>query len=276
MELSFTFVYRDITENLFQSYRMRIKYWIAILLLLVGGKVCAEESTNLFNAAWRFHRGDVSQAMQEKYVDKLWGMVDCPHDWRITPDSLNSIEAQFDTVGWYRKTFTIAPADTSKNIYLCFERIHGKADIWINGTLLRSTSCSYEPVKIDVTHHLKAPYKLNTLAIRVVNTPNDITFYQGAGITHDVWITKSNRIHLDGWETHIKTLQPSPQRGRRLVDLQVNTLIRNTRTSMENGRLHIRIVDPEGECVFEKPYSVRLTDSTAFTTKITLRNPRRW
>ena len=255
---------------------MRINYWFTILLLFVAGKVCAEESTNLFNAAWRFYRGDVSQAMQEKYVDKHWGMVDCPHDWRIIPDSLNSIDALSDTVGWYRKTFTIAPADTVKNVYLCFERIHGKADVWMNGILLCSTSCSYEPVKIDVTRHLKAPYKLNTLAIRVVNAPKDTTVYHGAGITHDIWISKTNRTHLDRWETQVKTLQTSPQRGRRSVDLQINTLIRHTGVLTENGRLHISIIDPDGECVFEKPYSVRLTDSAAFVTRVTLRNPRRW
>ena len=115
---------------------MRVHYLLLILLLLLGGKVSAEESRNLFNAAWRFHRGDVSRAVQEKYDDSGWRMVDFPHDWRFTPDSLTCIDASSDTVGWYRKTFTIAPADIAKNIYLCFECIHGRADIWMNGALL--------------------------------------------------------------------------------------------------------------------------------------------
>ena len=62
-ELSFTFACRSFTESLFINCRMRINYWFAIFLLFVAGRVCAEESTNLFNAAWRFYRGDVSQAM---------------------------------------------------------------------------------------------------------------------------------------------------------------------------------------------------------------------
>lgn len=250
-------------------------YWLVILWLLLGVEIHADEQ-NSFNNAWRFHRGDIPQAKQPQYIDKHWKMVDFPHDWRLTPDSLNSITTSADTVGWYRKTFTIASADTDKNIYLCFERIHGRADIWMNGTLIHSTSCSYEPVKIDVTRYLQAPYKLNHLAIRVANTANDSILYQGAGITHDAWFIRTDHIHLDAWETQVKTKQVYTRRGNWYADLQIKTQISNTELPKGDGWLRIHIVNSHGESVHDEQRTVTLTDSTAVTTDITLRNPQSW
>ena len=253
---------------------MRRSLWLIILLLSLG-KTYADER-NLFNDAWRFYRGDMPQAIHPEYDDEHWRMVDLPHDWHLTPDSLSSIAASADTVGWYRKTFTIAPSDTARNVYLYFERIHGKAEIWLNDTLIHSTSCSYEPIKIDVTPYLADPYRLNHLAIRVANSPTDSTIYHGAGITHDTWVIRTDRIHLDAWETRVKTNQVYSRRGKWHADLQVSTQIRNTSAAQGEGWLRLLITDPEGSEVYDKQHAILLTDSTTFATKVTLRNPTSW
>lgn len=253
---------------------MRRNLWLIILLLSLG-EMYADER-NLFNDAWRFHRGDTLGAMQTNFHDYHWQMVDLPHDWRLTPDSLNSIPTEADTVGWYRKTFTIQDSDTARNVYLYFERIHGKADIWINDTLIHSTSSSYEPVRIDVTPYLRAPWELNHLAIRVANSPTDNTVYHGAGITHDTWVVRADRILLDTWETQVKTSQVYSRRGKWHADLQVSTQIRNTCASQGEGWLRLHITDPEGSKVYDEQRPIQLTDSTTFATKVTLRNPMSW
>ena len=255
---------------------MRRHLGLVILLCLLGTMAHAEERTRLFNDAWRFHRGDVSEAMLSHYTDEQWRMVELPHDWRLTPDSQNSIEASADTVGWYRKTFTIAPSDTTKRVYLCFERIHGKADIWVNDTLLCRTMCSYEPIKLDVTDYLNAPLERNTLAIRVTVTPKDSTIYCGAGITHDAWLMKPYRTHLDEWATYVKTNRVYSRRGRWHAELALGTLIRHASVLADGHQLHIRIVAPGGECVYDEHRMVLLADSTMFTTKVTLSKPQYW
>lgn len=255
---------------------MRRYFGLFILLCLLSAMTRAEERTQLFNDAWRFHRGDVPEAMQSRYADEHWRMVELPHDWRLTPDSLNEIESSADTVGWYRKTFTIAPSDTARSVYVCFERIHGKADIWVNDTLLYRTTCSYEPIKIDVTHHLNAPLERNTLAIRVSATPKDSATYRGAGITHDTWLMKPYHTHLDDWSSFVKTNRVYSRRGRWHAELALGTLIRHAGVSSDGHQLHIRIVDPEGSCVYDEHYMAPSEDSTAFSTKVTLSKPRSW
>ena len=46
---------------------MRRNLGLIILLLLLGGEMYADER-NLFNDAWRFHRGDTLNAMQSSFI----------------------------------------------------------------------------------------------------------------------------------------------------------------------------------------------------------------
>ena len=256
--------------------RMRIGAGLICLLLMLGTAMHAEERTSLFNEAWRFYRGDVPHAMQIAHADERWPMVDLPHDWRLTPDSLNAIEASSDTVGWYRKTFTILPADTAKRVYICFERIHGKSEIWLNGQQLRHSHCSCEPLKIDVTPHLNAPYENNTLAIRVTCPPADSTLYRGAGITHDTWIVKADRTHVDEWNTSIQTTNVYVKRGRWYADLKLDILMRHISRPVVGGQLLLQVADPDGESVYNARHTALLADSTRLTVGFTLPKPRYW
>lgn len=254
---------------------MRRNFWLVILLLLLGGEIYAVERC-LFNDAWRFHRGDTLSAMQTYFHDKHWQMVDLPHDWRLTSDSLNIIDTESDTVGWYRKTFTIEDSDTARNVYLCFERIHGKSDIWINGHLVHHTSCSYQPVLIDVTPYLRAPWESNTIAIRVSAAPWSDADYRGAGITHDTWLMKTNRLHFSDWDTQMQTTREYRKRGDWYADLNLSTIIRNAATATD-GDIEVVITNPDKKEVFKALYPVvNIMDSTTFTANISLKNPQNW
>ena len=255
---------------------MRIRVGLICLLLMLGMVARAEERTNLFNEAWRFYRGDASQAMQMSYADERWQMVDLPHDWRLTPDSLNVIEPSSDTVGWYRKTFTILPADTAKRVYLCFEHIHGKSEIWLNGQQLCHSHTSCECMKIDVTSHLNAPYENNTLAIRITTPSADSALYRGAGITHDTWLVKVGRTHIDEWETSIRTTDVYVRRGRWYADLKLDILMRRINMPAVGGQLRIHVEDPDGASVYDASHATLLADSARISIGFTLPKPRYW
>lgn len=254
----------------------KIRHVILLVLLLIGMNASADDRQMLFNDAWRFHRGEQSAAMHEQYDDTHWQMVDLPHDWRMAPDSLNLIDELADTVGWYRKTFTILPSDTGKRVLLCFERIHGRADIWVNGQLAYRAASGYVPIKMDVTPYLHAPLVNNTITIRVSVAPWDRSVYRGAGVTHDTWLMKLGCVHFEEWETAIKTNRVYSRRGRWYAELLLNTLIRHTGISAHEGDIRIRIVDPDGKNVYNESHSTWIADSTTFTTKITLRDPKSW
>ena len=248
---------------------------IALLLSACGMLYAGGRQTLLFNDAWRFHRGDVAGAMKPSYFDEPWDMVDLPHDWRMIPDSLGTVDEQTDTVGWYRKTFTIGPDETDRRVFLCFERIHGRAEIWVNGESVYQSPCSCLPIRVDVTPYLNAPWKHNTVAIRVSGRPWSSTDYRGAGLTHDTWLMKTDSIYLDEWDTRIQTMRVYKRRSRWNADLRLSAMLKNAGTATD-GDVEVVVTDPDGEEVFNKLYPVPLKDSTMFSAKLTIAKPRYW
>lgn len=254
---------------------MKLKSTITTLLLLLSQVSYADERQTLFNDAWRFHRGDVAHAMQADFSDEYWRMVDLPHDWRMEPDSLDVIDELADTVGWYRKTFTIRDEEADKRVFLYFERIHGRTEVWVNGHSVYRTPCSYQPIRVDVTPYLYAPWENNTVAVRVSAAPWSDTDYRGAGITHDTWLIKTGRIYLDDWSAQIQTTRVYRKRGRWHAELNLSAMLRNTAMATD-GNIEVVITDPDGEKVFEELYPMHIADSTEFATNIVLSNPQSW
>ena len=255
---------------------MRQRFVTITLLLSACGMLYADgRQTLLFNDAWRFHRGDVSGAMAPGFFDEPWKMVDLPHDWRMVPDSLGTVDEQADTVGWYRKTFTIRPDETDKRVFLCFERIHGQTEIWVNGESVYHSPYSYLPVRIDVTPYLNGPWENNTVAVRVNGMPYTEADYRGAGITHDTWLVKTDCIHLDEWDTRVQTMRVYTRRHRWYADLRLSAMVRNAAAATD-GTMEVTVTDPDGEEVFKELYPVHLKDSTMFAANVTVSKPRSW
>ena len=170
----------------------------------------------LFDAGWRFYRGDVEQGEKMEYDDSSWRLVDLPHDWSvedipgtnspIDSNAIGGIDAGYlvGGTGWYRKTF-YADADISgKVVHLQFDGIYMNADIWLNGQLLGNHPYGYTSFVFDITGKL-LPGKNNTLAVRVMNEGRNSRWYSGSGIYRHVWINIMDPIHVDHWGTYITT-----------------------------------------------------------------------
>jgi len=55
--------------------------------LFVDQRVSAQgtRTETLFDANWKFYKGDVPGAESNNFDDKSWRVVDLPHDWTIEP-----------------------------------------------------------------------------------------------------------------------------------------------------------------------------------------------
>ena len=113
-----------------------MKKLIFILLLIVSasGNAHAQRTHKLFDATWKFHRGDVSNGESAVLNDKNWRTLDLPHDWSIEdlPDQSDSVIGPFSTssigatatgytvggIGWYRKHFTLNNITGKEVVYL--------------------------------------------------------------------------------------------------------------------------------------------------------------
>jgi beta-galactosidase len=184
-----------------------------------------------FDEDWKFHLGNASDprldfnygignilaktgdaantCIQMDFNDKEWTTVQLPHDWaaalpfaRVDNDDVDAhgyhtIGALFpqNSIGWYRKSFTIDRADSGKRIVLQFDGIFRDSKVWINNCYLGGHFSGYSGSSYDVTDFLRFNAK-NTVVVRVDASQYEGWFYEGAGIYRHAWLNEFNDVHI--------------------------------------------------------------------------------
>lgn len=232
-----------------------------------------------FDKDWKFQLGDASGAENVNFNDSSWRTLNVPHDW--------SIEGQFSEsnpatpgggalpggVGWYRKTFTVSPADLKGCVFIDFDGVYENSQVWINGHSVGKRFYGYSSFRYELTRYLNSDNKKNVLAVRVDNSqqPNS-RWYSGSGIYRNVWLVKTGRTHIRHWGTYVTTPEITPemakvsfsvqiinhtQKGQRL---QVNTVIKDpSGTEVASGKMD---TDEAKDSVVTVPFNFEVKSPT--------------
>ena len=91
-----------------------------------------------------------------RFDDRTWRTVDLPHDWAVElpfdqrgdgNHGSKAIGRNFpqNSVGWYRKTFTIPKEDLGRRIGIDFDGIYRDAQVWVNGFYLGTEASPRRP-----------------------------------------------------------------------------------------------------------------------------------
>ncbi len=161
-----------------------------------------------FDEGWRFILADSAKMSENSYNDGFWRVLDLPHDWAVEGDFSPSNPsgagggALPGGVGWYRKHFTVGDADC---YFIEFDGVYMNAAVYINGHLLGQRPYGYSSFEYDLTPYLNRGGD-NVIAVRVDNSdqPNS-RWYSGCGIYRHVWLTATERVHVDHWGVYVKT-----------------------------------------------------------------------
>jgi len=82
------------------------------------------------------------------------------------------------------------------------------ATVWLNGKLVGGWPYGYNSFRLDLTPHV-IPGGVNQLAIRLDNPAHSARWYPGGGLYRNVWLTRTNRVHVGHWGTQVTTPQVS-------------------------------------------------------------------
>jgi len=287
---------------------IHFKRWLLVAFLFSSLLVRSQTKIN-FDEGWKFHFGHAGDpakdfnygipaifsksgktdqtALAINFDDKAWRTLDLPHDWAVELPFVNT--PNFDvqshgykpvgglypetSIGWYRKHFTVAKADSGIRFSIQFDGIFRNANIWVNGFFLGNNQSGYVGATYDITDYIQFD-KDNVITVRVDATQYEGWFYEGAGIYRHVWLNKFNNLHFEqnGVFVYSDVKDKSAQ-------INIEASIQNEQLSGANFTIYSYLTDRNGKRLAQtKPQAVQLVSNAQTTVKqqIHLLHPRLW
>ena len=257
------------------------------IFIAVIGQTQAQTRKILFDADWKFHKGELTeQAGKADFDDSTWRIVNLPHDWSIegapAEDEPSGNDGGYRPTGkgWYRKTFEFAKTDelrkapkASKRFSLYFEGVYMNAEVYVNGQSLGTHHYGYSSFLHDVTDLLKEG--TNTITVSIDNSlQKNCRWYTGSGIYRHVWLICTDELHFKHWGTFITTPQVSQQE----ATISVATEVTNDSKIPKDVTVEATLIDSKGNHVGKgsKAISIKAGETMNVEQLISISNPQLW
>ena len=181
-----------------------------------------------FNDNWKFILADNQSFAQPEFNDADWRTLSVPHDW--------SIEGKYDKsnpsgpqggfmpcgTGWYRKHFTLDASMSGKRVFINFDGVYMKSQVWINGRMVGEYPNGYNAFHYDITPFVKFGGADNVLAVKVDNSLQPGSrWYSGSGIYRDVTLTLTEQMHFMQNGTFVTTPLVTAQKAKLAVKAKI-------------------------------------------------------
>src|SRR5665647_1856867 len=93
--------------------------------------------TEKINNQWQFNLGDIKDAEKVDFNAEKWRTLDLPHDWTIE-ETLSPVFASCTGylpggIGWYRKSILIPADKKGEKLFVYFEGVYNRSEVFING-----------------------------------------------------------------------------------------------------------------------------------------------
>lgn len=252
---------------------MSMKKFLFIGLGVCAG-ICSAERVN-FDADWKFIQKDVSNAEQVTHSDAEWRVLDLPHDWSVegTFDRTNSTSDRCGYlptgIGWYRKTITIPPEWTGKQVAIEFDGVFRNSTVWANGKKLGMRPYGWISFGYDISDLVKESKQI-TFAVRVDNKAQHAArWYTGSGIYAHTWINVRQPVHIPTSGVWLRTSGST---------VSIDTEVVNKTNAGAVCVVKTTLLDAEGETVAtqESPVSVKNGSTNSVAQVLVIKNPNRW
>ncbi|MCD8044733.1 MAG: DUF4982 domain-containing protein [Tannerellaceae bacterium] len=230
------------------------------------------------NDNWKFHLGDVQEAVSPGFDDEKWRSVDLPHDWSVkeplSPSLASGTGFLPGGIGWYRKTITIPESEKGNKVFLYFEGVYNRSEVFINGHSLGKRPNGYISFMYDATPYIEYG-KENLISVRVDHSRSaDSRWYTGSGIYRNVWLVYSNPVHIDQWGVYAYPEQATKSRGK----LAVEVFVKNESAGDASLQVVNELLNPAGRSVGQNKQTVKVKTGATGKVRSTIHvsNPELW
>ena len=262
-----------------------------------------------FDEGWKFHLGHASDPYRDfnygvanilaktgdagntcirmDFDDRAWTSVQLPHDWAVSlpfshvdnedveAHGYHAVGALFpeNSVGWYRKTFSVDRADSGKRLVLQFDGIFRDSKVWINNCYLGGRFSGYGGASYDITDFVRFNGR-NTVVVRVDASQYEGWFYEGAGIYRHTWLNIMNNTHIaqqGGVFVHTSTVEDHAM-------ITIESKTENSESGAGSASVYAYVTDRDGKKVADAPDQLISGSVIAGTTihAMTVPHPQLW
>lgn len=207
-----------------------------------------------------------------------WMKVDIPHDWsvkgRLSPNLASCTGYLPGGIGWYKKNFSINDDLKGKKVYVYFEGVYNRSEVYINGHLLGKRPSGYISFMYDLTPYLKYGAD-NLLAVRADHSRYaDSRWYTGSGIYRNVYLIEAEPVHIAQWGVYAYPESATKKQAVLQVEVEVdNDLESNVPLTVCN-----ELISADGKVVAKstKKITVQANRKEKIQTGLKVRNPKLW
>jgi len=284
---------------------------LVILAFFAGAQVKAQavrEKISL-DENWKFYFGNASDPSRDfnygitnifrkageagntcinpDFNDTNWTSIQVPHDWAVALPFEKSSDFEMDShgykaigaahpensIGWYRKTFTVAAKDSGNKFVLAFDGVYRESKVFINGHYLGSNFSGYSGFEFDITDYLNFHEK-NVITVRVDASQFEGWFYEGAGIYRHVWLHKMNPVHIPDHGVFVHTAVKG-----NLAVVTAETKVLNQSFVKGSGEIVAYLTDHSGKRVASfspQQFVLKVNESKVALLQATVTEPHLW
>jgi len=233
-----------------------------------------------FNNDWQFHLNDAANDKDTINSATQWRTLNLPHDWGVegkfnehSPAGIGG-GALTGGLGWYKKTFTVLAADSTKVTSILFDGVYCNSEVWVNGHFLGKRPNGYISFEYNLTPYLKFGDAKNEVIVKVDNSkqPNS-RWYSGSGIYRNVWLQTTDQLHVGPYSTFVTT----PKVTAYNATVALETTIKNEYASDKKATVTTTLYKGDSEVALVSQ-EVSLPANAAKTIKqeTTVNNPVLW
>jgi beta-galactosidase len=254
------------------------RYFSLATLLLFSALVWANPMfghKKLINDNWEFI---LNNAPELSRVEGKWKTITLPHDWsvkeQLSPNLASCSGYLPGGIGWYKKNLNIPENLKGKKVYIYFEGVYNRSEVYINGHLLGKRPNGYISFMYDLTPYIKIGEN-NVLAVRVDHSKAaDSRWYTGSGIYRNVYLIEANPVHIAQWGVYTYSKSVTQKQAILHVEIAIeNGSANNTSITINN-----ELISPFGKVVAKSSQnlSVNSENNNTLSFDLKIKNPQLW
>ncbi|MBF0650500.1 DUF4982 domain-containing protein [Dysgonomonas sp. GY75] len=249
---------------------------LCLLTLSLAGQVSFGEPEKI-NSNWKFTLNDVKDGQTPSLDDKRWKTVDLPHDWsvkgQLSPTLASATGYLPGGIGWYRKTINVPQSKQGEKVYLYFEGVYNRSEVFINGQSLGKRPNGYVSFMYDATPYIKYGED-NVIAVRADHSQSaDSRWYTGSGIYRNVWMVYANPLHIAQWGVFAYPKSVTKKQAVVSVSVEIdNSTVKDANLTITN-----QLLSADGKVVAKDSKKLQMTaGNNKVSADLKVNNPQLW